>query len=120
MCAATPLHALDPAHAAAGDIARFWRVPRYADLDCLAARFRRHAYARHTHETYAIAAIVDGCETFWRRGVQNYAFAGSLCLVCPDETHDGEPHGGHFVYRTLYPSPALMRDVAEDLSLIHI
>ncbi|MGJ3264936.1 MAG: AraC family transcriptional regulator [Salinarimonas sp.] len=115
MRAATPLHALDPELVAAGDVARFWRVPRYADLDCLAARFRRHAYARHTHETYAIAAIVDGCETFWRRGVQNYAFAGSLCLVCPDETHDGEPHGGHFVYRTLYPSPALMREVAEDL-----
>ncbi|MGP9818372.1 helix-turn-helix domain-containing protein [Salinarimonas sp. NSM] len=115
MCAASPLSSLDPALAAAGDVARFWRVPRYSDLDCLAARFRRHAYARHTHETYAIAAVVEGCETFWRRGTQNYAFAGSLCLVSPDEAHDGEPYGGHFVYRTLYPSPALMREVAEDL-----
>ncbi|WP_244645281.1 AraC family transcriptional regulator [Salinarimonas ramus] len=113
---AEPLHDLDPALAASGDVARFWRVERYAGLDCLAARFRRHAYARHTHETYAIAGIVAGCETFWRRGVQNYAPAGSLCLVSPDEAHDGAPHGGYFVYRTLYPSAALMREVAEDVA----
>ena len=116
MDVATPLESLDPAHVAAGDVVRFWRVERYQGLDCLAARFRRHAYARHTHDTYAIAGIVAGCETFWRRGVQNYAPAGSLCLVSPDEVHDGAPHGGHFAYRTLYPSPALMRAVAEDVT----
>ena len=43
----------------AGDSAVFWRVPRLG-LDCLRARFRRHAYARHTHETYALAAILEG------------------------------------------------------------
>jgi len=46
----------------AGDIAVFWRVPRYRGLEFLRATFRRYAYARHTHETYAIAAIIAG----WR------------------------------------------------------
>ena len=66
----------------------FWRVPRLG-LDCLRARFRRHAYARHTHETYALAAILEGCETFFHRGRQHYATPGAIALVGPDELHDG-------------------------------
>jgi hypothetical protein len=92
----------------AGDIAVFWRVPRYRGLEFLRATFRRYAYARHTHETYAIAAIIAGCETFFHRGAQRYAPAGSVAIVCPDELHDGAPHAGGFSYRTLYPSVALM------------
>jgi AraC-like DNA-binding protein len=107
---------LDPALKAAGDSAVFWRVPRLG-LDCLRARFRRHAYARHTHETYALAAILDGCETFFHRGRQHYATPGAIALVGPDELHDGAPHDERgFVYRTLYPSVDLMREVAEEIS----
>jgi len=107
---------LDPALKAAGDSAVFWRVPRLG-LDCLRARFRRHAYARHTHETYALAAILEGCETFFHRGRQHYATPGAIALVGPDELHDGAPHDERgFVYRTLYPSVDLMREVAEEIS----
>lgn len=106
---------LDPEQRAAGDVTHFWRVPRYRGLECLRATFRTHAYARHTHETYAVAAVIGGCETFFHRGEQHYAPAGSVAVVCPDEVHDGEPHGGGFEYRTLYPSPELMREVAEDM-----
>ena len=63
MTVAIPEVSLDPALRAAGDMTHFWRVPRYR-LECLRATFRRYAYVRHTHETYAIAAILDGCETF--------------------------------------------------------
>lgn len=99
---------------AAGDVARFWRVPRYSGLDCLRATFRRHAYARHTHETFAVAAVVEGCETFFHRGAQRYAGPGTIAVVYPDEPHDGEPHGPYFEYRTLYPSPDLVREIAEE------
>ena len=99
---------LDPALKAAGDSAVFWRVPRLG-LDCLRARFRRHAYARHTHETYALAAILEGCETFFHRGRQHYATPGAIALVGPDELHDGAPHDERgFVSRTLYPSVDLI------------
>jgi len=116
MTVLSPEVPFDPALKAAGDVAYFWRVPRYRGLECLRATFRRYSYARHTHETYAIAAIVGGCETFFHRGEQRYASVGSLAVVCPDETHDGAPHGGGFMYRTIYPSAELMREIAEDLA----
>src|SRR3954468_10490626 len=94
MTVTTPEVSLDPNQVGAGDVTHFWRVPRYRDLDCLRATFRRHAYARHSHDTYAIAAVLAGCETFFHRGEQHYAPAGSVAVVCPDEIHDGEPYGG--------------------------
>jgi AraC-like DNA-binding protein len=116
MAMVTPQVSLDPELRAAGDVTYFWRVPRYRGLECLRATFRRHAYARHTHETYAIAAILGGCETFFHRGEQRYAPAGTLAVVCPDELHDGAPYRGAFEYRTIYPSIELMREIAEDVA----
>jgi AraC-like DNA-binding protein len=116
MTVVTPPFVLDPALRAAGDVTYFWRVPRYHGLDCLRATFRRHAYARHTHETYAIASILEGCETFFHRGEQHYAGAGTLAVVCPEELHDGAPYGGGFEYRTFYPSAELMQEIAEDVA----
>jgi AraC-like DNA-binding protein len=116
MTVITPEVSLDLAQVGAGDVTYFWRVPRYRGLDCLRATFRRHAYARHSHDTYAIAAVLAGCETFFHRGEQRYAPAGSIAVVCPDEIHDGEPYGGGFEYRTFYPSPELMQEIAEDVA----
>lgn len=97
-----------------GDAVRFWREQRYDGMECLSAVFRRHRYVPHTHETYAIAAVLDGCEAFKHRGVRHYASPGSFAIVCPDELHDGEPAGDGFVYRVLYPTVDLMRSIAED------
>lgn len=116
MTVATPEVSLDPELRAAGDVTHFWRVPRHHGLDCLRATFRRYAYVRHTHETYAIAAVLSGCETFFHRGEQHYAPAGSIGIICPDEVHDGEPYGGGFEYRTFYPSPDLMLEIAEEVA----
>ena len=116
MTVITPEVSLDPDQVGAGDVTHFWRVPRYRGLDCLRATFRRHAYARHSHDTYAIAAVLAGCETFFHRGEQHYAPAGSVAVVCPDEIHDGEPYGGGFEYRTFYPSAELMQEIAEDVA----
>jgi AraC-like DNA-binding protein len=57
-----------------------------------------------------------GCETFYHRGVQHYAEAGAIGLICPDELHDGAPYRGGFMYRTFYPSAALMQEIAEDVA----
>jgi AraC-like DNA-binding protein len=97
-----------------GDAVRFWREQRYDGLECLSAIFRLHRYVPHTHETYALAAVLDGCETFVHRGARRYAHAGQIAVVCPDELHDGEPQGEGFVYRVLYPTVDLMRSIAED------
>jgi len=116
MAMVSPEVVLPPDLAAAGDVTLFWRVKRHHGLDCLRAIFRRHSYARHTHGTYAVAGIMRGCETFYHRGAQQYAPAGAIAVVCPDELHDGAPHGGHFEYRTFYQTPELMLEIAEEIA----
>ncbi|AWM86443.1 AraC family transcriptional regulator [Microvirga sp. 17 mud 1-3] len=116
MTVISPELSLDPDQRVAGDVTHFWRVPRHRGLECLRATFRRHAYARHSHETYAIAAVLSGCETFFYRGEQHYVGPGQVAVVCPDEIHDGSPHGEGFEYRTFYPSAELMREIAEDVA----
>src|SRR3546814_3789619 len=52
------------APAKGGDAVRFWRERRFDDLECLKARFFRHAYAPHAHDTFAIGVILAGAEAF--------------------------------------------------------
>jgi AraC-like DNA-binding protein len=98
-----------------GDVVRFWRERRFDDLECLKARFSRHSYAPHAHDTFAIGVIVAGAEAFHYRGVRHVAPAGSLVAVNPDELHDGRPEGESFAYRMLYPSIELVQRIADDL-----
>jgi len=95
---------------------RFWREQRYDDLECLKARYYRHSYAPHTHDTFAVGVILEGAESFRCRGVSHIAPAGSLVTVNPDELHDGKPHGDSFAYRMFYPSVALIQRLADDLA----
>ncbi len=93
----------------------FWREARYDDLECLKARYYRHSYAPHTHDTFAVGVILAGAEAFRYRGQRHIAPAGSLVAVNPDELHDGEPEGETYAYRMFYPSVALVQQIADDL-----
>ena len=108
--------ALENAPLNPGDTAKFWREQRYGDLECLAACFRTHVYERHTHETYVIGCITAGCERFELAGIQYAARAGDLCFVNPDVVHDGRPETSGYAYRMIYPSPALLADLAGDIT----
>jgi AraC-like DNA-binding protein len=99
-----------------GDEARFFAAPRFDGLDCLTARFRRHAYAFHSHETYTIGNIDAGCETWMARGVRHYAGPGWLALTNPLDVHDGAPCGGGYAYRMSYPHVELIQGVASAIS----
>jgi AraC-like DNA-binding protein len=98
-----------------GDVVRFWRERRFDDLECLKARFFRHAYAPHAHDTFAIGVILAGAEAFHYRSVRHIAPSGSLVAVNPDELHDGEPSSDGYAYRMLYPSVALVQAIADEL-----
>ena len=98
----------------AKDSVCFWREARFDDLECLTARFYRHAYTPHVHDTFAIGVIESGAEAFRYRGARHVAPRGSLVAVNPDELHDGCPAGDGFAYRMLYPSVALLQAIADE------
>ena len=100
-----------------GEAARFFAVDGAETLECLAARFRRHAYAPHTHDTYVVGTIVEGCETFLIGGSRYYAGPGDLCLIDPGVVHDGEPADESYAYRIAYPSIGYLKDTAEDAAV---
>lgn len=111
---------LDTSCLSRDEAATLWRVPRHYGLECLRASFRRHRYAPHTHETYVIGVITDGCETFRCRGIRHYAGPGTLTIVNPEEVHDGEPADAGYVYRMTYPDRALIADIASEVFGRHI
>ncbi|WP_406289583.1 helix-turn-helix domain-containing protein [Embleya sp. NBC_00896] len=84
-----------------------------APLDLMTARFRRHRYAPHAHEEFAIGVCVEGIEQIQYRGVVHRSGPGSVVVAEPGETHTGGPGIPEgYAYRVFYPSPEL---VGEDL-----
>ncbi|WGF89830.1 AraC family transcriptional regulator [Marinivivus vitaminiproducens] len=96
--------------------ARLWQEPAYDRLECLTARFVRHRYDLHSHETYALGVITWGAERYRLRGASRVASAGQVVAVDPGEAHDGEPAAEGYAYRMAYPSLGLMRGVAEEMT----
>lgn len=98
--------------------ARLTRHAGLGNLEMLAARYRDHAYALHTHPTYVFGVVVAGVEKL-RIGRNSYlAPAGSLIAVNPEEPHDGEKGcAAGWTYRTCYPATGLMHEIAGDLEL---
>ncbi len=94
----------------------YWRHPCFRDLGLLKARFTRHRYDRHTHPTYVIALITDGCERVRVGNETVLAPAGTVLVVNPEEWHDGEAGAeGGWAYRTFYPSVPLLTAIAGEL-----
>ncbi|WP_055590557.1 AraC family transcriptional regulator [Peterkaempfera griseoplana] len=102
----------------AEETARYWRHPALPGVDLLNARYIRHTFGRHTHDTYVIAAITEGVEEFRYRGSTQRAGAGSLALINPDSMHTGHsgtPDGWR--YLVLYPAVEVVASVAEELAV---
>ncbi len=99
-----------------GDNVRFWRDPRWDDLECLHATFVRHAYSPHTHDTYVIGVIESGVECYRLNGVEHRAVAGDVCIVNPGEVHDGRPGDTGYRYRMFYPSVDLISGLQEQIT----
>ena len=98
--------------------ARLTLHPALGDLEMLVATYRDHAYALHTHPTWVFGAVTAGVERFRVGRTDNRAEPGSILVVNPEEPHDGEKGcDAGWSYRTCYPSPNLMREVADELEL---
>ncbi|MGX5849902.1 AraC family transcriptional regulator [Mesorhizobium sp. PL10] len=95
---------------------QFWRHPRFRDLGMLKARFTRHRYQLHTHPTYVVALITQGCERVRIGNESVVAPSGTVLLVNPEVWHDGEAGAEKgWAYRTFYPSTSLMGAIAAEL-----
>ncbi|HEX7126295.1 MAG TPA: AraC family transcriptional regulator [Thermodesulfobacteriota bacterium] len=112
----TRADAMPMAPPASGERARFFTAERFDGLECLAATFRRHRYALHTHDTYVIGAVSAGCESLTVRGRRRYARPGDFIFTNPEDVHDGAPHGEGYSYRTTYPTVALLGRIAAEVS----
>lgn len=98
--------------------ARFWRHPGLPGVELLNARYVRHAFSRHVHETYMIAVIEHGIKEYTYRGAQHRVGPGGIAVVEPEEVHTGHagtPEG--WQYRVLYPEVSVVTDVGRDIGL---
>lgn len=91
-----------------GDWASF--QPIKADgLTLMHAHFTRHAFERHSHDTYSIGATRSGVQTFTCRATRYASVPGDVILFNPDEPHDGRRGSDDgFGYSMLYVSPDLV------------
>jgi AraC-like DNA-binding protein len=101
--------------------ATFWKHPYFRDMALLKARFTQHRYELHTHPTYVIALITQGCERLRIGRRRIVAPINTVIVVNPEECHDGERQTEiGWAYRTFYPSVDLMTQVARELGHDHI
>ena len=98
------------------DCARFFRLARHADLECLRATYFTHRFPTHTHDTYVFGVVTAGCNTYSQRGALVRAVTGDLCMINPREPHDGGAREAPFSYRMIYPDAEWMRALAEDVA----
>ena len=98
------------------DWARYWRAPD-APLEAMRAHFERHAYHRHSHETYSFGFTETGAQTFTCRGGRHRSADGTVMAFNPDDPHDGRAADGvGFTYRMVHIGPTLVADVLTDVA----
>ncbi|WP_051940544.1 AraC family transcriptional regulator [Phaeacidiphilus oryzae] len=100
------------------ETARYWQHPAIPHTDLLSARYVRHTFGKHTHDTFVIAAVTRGVEEFAHAGEVLRVHPGELALVNPDVMHTGHagvPEG--WSYRVLYPEVSEVEAVAGELGL---
>ncbi|GAA2794095.1 AraC family transcriptional regulator [Saccharopolyspora taberi] len=96
------------------DWTAYWRSTR-RPLEVMHAHFQRHAYDRHSHETYSFGVTEAGAQSFRCRGAEHTSTAGMVLALNPDEPHDGHAGAdGGFTYKIVHIGPDLVADVLSD------
>ena len=100
----------------ASDWSRYWRSAD-GPLEAMHAHFRRHAYHRHSHETYSFGVTEDGVQSFNCRGSARASAAGMIMAFNPDDPHDGQACDElGFTYRIVHVGPELVAGVLADIT----
>ncbi|WP_203995586.1 AraC family ligand binding domain-containing protein [Virgisporangium aurantiacum] len=81
------------------------------------ARFRRHRFRRHSHETFAIGLIEAGPEDLGFSTGTDVVTAGGLVLINPGDVHTGRAAADNaWSYRVFYPDVELIAALAGELA----
>lgn len=101
------------------DAARFQPLLGLSDVEIFSAQYRRHRFAPHIHETWAIGAVLSGAQDFSvAANGSNIVHAGELMVL-----HPGDPHAGRMLgdggcrYVMIYVTEERMRMRATALGL---
>ena len=79
-------------------LARAW-LP---GVELFHADFSGQAFGRHSHDAFAVGAILQGVGGYQCRGARHALPAGTLSLMNPQEPHTGHAESERLVYRMLY------------------
>jgi AraC-like DNA-binding protein len=100
-----------------------WSIPQLDHLRFMRAQFVEHSFAPHAHDYYVLGIVEDGLQTFTynpyiRKKELLTTTPGRLIIINPDELHTGEAAiENGFIYRALYPTQALMENIAQEFNL---
>jgi AraC-like DNA-binding protein len=100
-------------------LARFQPLHGLADVEIFSAQYRRHRFAPHTHETWAIGAVLSGAQDYSASANGgNIVQRGELTVLRPGEPHAGRMLGdGGCRYVMIYVTDERVRMRAAALGL---
>lgn len=76
--------------------------PWLPGVELFHADFSGQPFGRHSHDAFAIGAILQGVGGYQCRGAKHALAAGTLSLMNPEEAHTGHALSPRLVYRMLY------------------
>ncbi|MBC6461426.1 AraC family transcriptional regulator [Actinomadura sp. HBU206391] len=99
-----------------GEWVSYWRSADQP-LEAMRAHFQRHAYHRHSHETYSFGVTEQGAQSFRCRGAAHTSTTGMVMAFNPDDPHDGRTATDPgFTYRIVHVGAELVADVLGDVA----
>lgn len=81
---------------------RLLAKPWLPGVELFHADFSGQPFGRHSHDAFAIGAIVEGVGGYQCRGERHALPAGTLSLMNPEEPHTGHAESPRLIYRMLY------------------
>jgi AraC-like DNA-binding protein len=93
------------------DVAHYWGHPAVPGVDLMRARYGRHSFTRHAHETFAVGVVQDGAEELLIGDEVHRVVAGGVVMINPEVVHTGRPvSDGQMVYRVFYLDVAVVAE----------
>ena len=96
---------------------RFFRSTHFKNVELRFSEYRRHAFEKHTHDTYSIGLIKKGYTRFFYKNQWKTAAKGDIVLIDPGLVHAcNPPEGSAFSYYMLYIHSEFLQEINRSLS----